>query len=99
MLSVAKLATPLTAATVVVPASTPPAGLVQIGRAASRHGELGTVVPAASCAATCTAGVSVVPAGAFAGCPVHTRWVAAPGVMPNGVLVAAVRPVGVTVRV
>src|SRR5947208_15212702 len=73
MLSVAKLATPLTAATVVVPASVPPAGLVPPSATVTLPEKLGTVFPAASCAATCTAGVSVAPAVVFAGWTVNTR--------------------------
>src|SRR5438034_11771650 len=92
MLSVAKLATPLTVGTVVVPASVPPAGLVPPSATVTLPEKLGTVFPAASCADTCTAGVSVAPAVAFAGCTLNTRWVATPGVTPNGALVAAERP-------
>src|SRR5207249_11589523 len=61
-LSVAKEAPPGTAATVVVPASVPPAGLVPPSATVTLPERLGTVFPAASCAATCTAGVSVAPA-------------------------------------
>ena len=99
MLSVAKLATPLTVGTVVVPASVPPAGLVPPSATVTLPEKLGTVFPAASCADTCTAGVSVAPAVAFAGCTLNTRWVASPGVMPNGVLVAPASPVAVAVSV
>src|SRR5205823_4383817 len=99
MLSVAKLATPLTAATVVVPASVPPAGLVPPSATVTLPEKLGGGCPGASGAAIGAAGGSVVAAVAFAGCTVSAGWVAAPGVMRNGVLVAPVSPVAVAVNV
>ena len=90
-LSVAKLATPLTAATVVVPASAAPLVPVPgVIATVTVPVKLGTVFPAASCASTCTGGVSVAPAVALLGCVVKTSRVAAPGVMSKGALVAPV---------
>src|SRR5207247_8873230 len=95
MLSVAKLATPLTAATVVVPASVPPAGLVPPSATVTLPEKLGTVFPAASCAATCTAGVSVVPAVVFAGWTVKIGRASCRERVQIGVLVAPVSHVDV----
>ena len=62
---VEKLATPLTAATVSVPDSVPPPGLVPIATVTLAV-ELVTVLPNASCTATCTAGTIATPAGGVA---------------------------------
>src|SRR6266516_2460821 len=85
-----RVATPLTADTVVLPESVPPDGLLP-SATVTVPVKLGTAFPTASCAATWTAGVSVAPAVVFAGGTVNTRWVAAPGVTSNGALVAAER--------
>src|SRR5205814_305718 len=77
-----KVATPLTAATVVVPDSVPPPGLVPIATAMLAE-ELVTVLPNASCTATCTAGLIATPAVAFDGCTVKARFEAAAGLMLN----------------
>src|SRR3989449_5919459 len=59
-------ATPFTAATVAVPPSVPPAGFVAIASVTSPL-KLTTVVPSASCAVTCTAGVIAAPAAVVLG--------------------------------
>src|SRR5207247_9927302 len=98
MLRFAKLATPLTAATVVVPARVPLAGLVPIATVMLVVA-LVTVLPWASWTATCTAGVIAAPATASLGCTVNTSFVAAPALMLNALLVAPVRPVADAVTV
>src|SRR5690242_11038726 len=89
MLSVEKLATPETAATIAVPDSTPPAGFVAI-RIVTVPVKLVTALPSASRAETRTAGAIAAPAVALDGCTVNVRAVAVPALMPNGVLVAPV---------
>src|SRR5687767_2460199 len=83
------VATPLTAATVVVPDSVPPPGLVPIATVMLAV-ELGTVFPNASCTVTCTAGLMALPAVALVGCTVKASRFAAAGLMLN---VAEVAPV------
>src|SRR2546422_11578811 len=91
MLSAAKLATPFTAATVVVPASVAPlAPVPAVIATVTLPVKPGTGFPAASCAISCTGGVSVAPAVALLGCAVKTSRVAAPGVMSKGAPVAPV---------
>src|SRR5438477_282257 len=98
MLRFAKVATPLTAATVVVPARVPLAALVPIASVMLVVAVI-TVLPWASWTATCTAGVFAAPATALLGCTVKKRFAADPAVMLNAVLVALVRPVAVAVSV
>src|SRR5436190_47284 len=86
MLRFAKVATPLTAATVVVPARVPLAGLVPIATVMLVVA-LVTVLPWASWTATCTAGVIAAPAAALLGCTVKASCVAAGGwVVPELVI-------------
>src|SRR4051812_33025647 len=61
-----KLATPPTAATLVVPDSVPPPGLVPMATATVAV-ELVAVLPNASCTVTCTAGAIATPAVALDG--------------------------------
>src|SRR5690242_8478553 len=92
------VATPLTAATVAVPESAPPPGLVPIatvGRAAGR----GRVLPNASCTVTCTAGEIATPAVALDGCTVKATLEAAAAVMLNADEVAPVSPADAPVSV
>src|SRR5437870_5120474 len=98
MLRFAKLATPLTAATVVVPARVPLPGLVPIA-SVMLVVAVGTVLPWASWTGTCTAGVFLAPAAALLGGTVKTSFAAAPALMLNALLVALVRPVAVAVSV
>src|SRR5437667_92709 len=98
MLRFAKVATPLTAATVGVPARVPLAGLLPIATLIP----LTTVVrslPWASWTATCTAGVIAAPAAVLLGCTVKASFAAAPTLMLNALLVAPVRPVADAVSV
>src|SRR3954462_15261505 len=60
------VATPATAATVVVPDSVPPPGLVPMATV-TFAAELVTVLLNASCTVTCTAGAMATPAVAFVG--------------------------------
>src|SRR5881396_1896294 len=98
MLRFAKVATPLTAATVVVPARVPLAGLVPIATVMLVVAVV-TVLPWASWTATCTAGVIAAPAAAVLGCTVKTSFAAAPTPMLNAPLVAPVRPVADAISV
>src|SRR5438132_11075709 len=77
MLRLEKVATPLTAATVVVPARVPLAGLVPIATVMLVVAVV-TGLPWASWTATCTAGVIAAPAAALLGCTVKTSFAAAP---------------------
>src|SRR5437764_1142241 len=79
---VVKIAIPLTAATVVVPDSAPPPGLVPMATVTLAV-ELVTVLLNASCTVTCTDGEMATPATAFAGWTVKASLVAAAGVMLN----------------
>ena len=78
MESVENVATPDTAATVVVPDSLPPLGFVPIATV-TLPVKWVAVFPCASCAVTWTAGVIAVPATTFVGCTVKIRRVAASG--------------------
>src|SRR2546425_1076945 len=98
MLRVAKVATPLTAATVVVPARVP------LDRKGAVSGKMldvggGSIIKKASWIATCTAGVIAAPAAALLGDTVKTSFAAAPTPMLNALLVAPVRPVADAVSV
>src|SRR5436853_304578 len=98
MLRFAKVATPLTAATVGVPARVPLAGLVPIATVMLVVAVV-TVLPWASWTVTCTAGVIAAPAAALLGCTVKTSFAAAPTPMLNALLVAPVRPVAAALTV
>src|SRR5947207_14338481 len=82
-----KLATPALAFAVVVPESVPPPGLVPIATVMLAD-ELVTVLPNASCTATCTAGLIAAPAAALIGCTVKATFEAAAGLMLNAVELA-----------
>src|SRR6266849_10762550 len=100
MLSVAKVATPLTAATVVVPASVAP--LVPVPAAIATvtfPRNVGTRLPKASCTLTCTGGVIVAPASVVVGCTVNANTLAGAGVMSKAVLATAGSPVVVADKV
>ncbi len=92
MLNVANVATPATAARVVVPDSAPPSGFVPIATVTFPVNPV-AVFPCASRAVSWTAGAMAAPAVALLGCTVKTSWVAAPAVMLNAALVAPVSPV------
>src|SRR5437588_386237 len=98
MLRFAKVATPLTAAAVVLPGRDPLAGLVPIASVMLVVAVV-TVLPWASWTATCTAGVFPAPTTALLGCAVKTSFAAAPTLMLNALLVAPVRPVADAVSV
>src|SRR5439155_593061 len=76
----AKVATPLTAATVVVPVRAPLAGLVPIATVMLVVAVV-TVLPWASWTVTCTAGVIAAPAAVLLGCTVKTSFAAGPALM------------------
>src|SRR5437764_6249946 len=94
MLRLEKVATPLAAATVVVPETVPPAGFVPIVTV-TLPVKPGTVLLMASSAATSTGGARCAPAVAVVGCMVKASCVGAPGLMSNGALVAPASPVAV----
>src|SRR3954469_4619828 len=73
-------ATPAVADTVVVPDSVPPPGLVPMATVTLAV-ELVTVLPNASCTATCTAGAIATPATALLGCAENASFAGAAGVM------------------
>src|SRR5439155_1325706 len=90
--SVLKVATPPTAATVVVPDSVPPAGFTPKAIVTLPVKPVATL-PWASCAVACTAGVIATPAAALLGCTVNTNRVAAPAVALTAARVRVVHPV------
>src|SRR5512139_39270 len=91
-------ATPLDAATVVVPDSAPPPGLVPIATVMLAV-ELITVLLNASCTVTCTAGEMDTPATALVGWVVNVNLAAAAWLMLKADELAPVSPVEVAVRV
>src|SRR6266850_2087496 len=100
MLRPGKEATPATAATVFVPASVPPLGLVPIATATFPVNPV-AVLPLASWAVTSTAGVIAAPAVVPLGCTEHTSWVSVPasvpplGLVPIASVMFPVNPVAV----
>src|SRR3989440_9108557 len=94
MLRSEKVATPLTAATVVVPERVPLAGLVPMATVMLVVAVV-TVLPWASWTVTCTAGVIAAPAAALLGCAVKAPFAAGPtlALMVKALLVAPVSPV------
>src|SRR5437764_10682203 len=100
MLRFAKVATPLTAVPVVVPARVPLAGLVPMATVMLVVAVV-TVLPWASWTVTCTAGVIAAPAAVLLGCAVKASFAAGPTVelMVKALLVAPVRPVAAAVSV
>src|SRR2546421_32433 len=100
MLRFANVSTPLTAATVVVPARVPLAGLVPIATVMLVVAAV-TVLPWASWTVTCTAGVIAAPATVLLGCTVKTSFAAAPtlALTLKAVLAAPAGPVADAVRV
>src|SRR5688572_2043184 len=87
------VATPFTTATVEVPDSVPPPGLVPIATVMLAV-ELVTVFPNASCTATCTAGAIDAPALALAGCVTNATLSAAAGTTVCCCGVGLMRPEG-----
>src|SRR5438046_625691 len=98
MLRLPKLTTPATAAAVAVPDNVPPPGLVPIATLTFPV-KPDAVLPWASWAVTCTAGVMTEPAVVVVGSAEKTRCDAAPGVMLNAVLVAPAGPVALAASV
>src|SRR5207245_9302914 len=100
MRNVAKGATPPTAAAVFVPASVAPGVPVPAAIATvTLPTKVGTRLPKASCALTCTGGVIVAPASVVVGCTVNANTLATAGVMLKAALVTAGSPVAVAVHV
>src|SRR5262245_8555704 len=90
--------TPLTADTVIVTESVPPAALLPLATVLLAV-ELVTVFPKVSCTVTCTAGEMAAPAVALVGCTVKASFEAAAGLMVNPAEVAPVSPADAPVRV
>ena len=86
-----KVATPLTALTVVVPLRLPPLGFVPIATVIDAV-LLVTVFPRPSTTFTATAGLMLLPAIEFVGGWLKASAVAVPGVMAKVLLVELVRP-------
>src|SRR4051812_36753437 len=93
-----KLATPLTAATLVVPDSVPPPGLAPMASATVAV-ELVAVLPNASCTVTCTDGAMATPAVAVDGWTENASLAGAAWLMLNAVEVEPVRPAEAAVNV
>src|SRR6185295_7338782 len=93
-----KFATPPDAATVVVPESVPPPGLVPIATVMLAL-EVVTVLPNASCTTTCTTGEIATPAVACVGSPVKATCAAAATEMLKAELLAPVRAPEAALRV
>src|SRR5437762_928779 len=91
MLSPEKVATPATAATVLVPDKVPLLGFVPIATVMFPVNPV-AVLPLASWAVIWTAGVIPAPATALVGWTVKTSAVAVPAVMLNAVLVVLPAP-------
>src|SRR5204863_8734653 len=98
MLNPEKVATPATAATVLVPDRVPVLGFVPIATVMFPVNPL-AVLPPASWAVTSTAGVIAVPAVVVLGCTLNTNCVAVPAVMLNAVLVPVTGPGALAVSV
>src|SRR5437868_1674027 len=92
------VATPVTAATVLVPDSVPPPGLVPMATVTLAV-EVVTVLLNASCTVTCTEGATATPATAFDGWTVNASLVAAAGLMVNAAEVAPASAPDAAVRV
>src|SRR5256884_4987141 len=93
MLNPEKVATPATAATVLVPDRVPVLGFVPIATVMFPVNPL-AVLPPASWAVTSTAGVIAVAAVVVLGCTENTSCVAVPAVILNTVLVDAAGVLG-----
>src|SRR5947208_1988030 len=90
MLSPGNVATPATAATVVVPERVPLPGFAPSAIVTLPVKPV-AVFPCPSSAVTCTAGVIAAPAAVFVGWTQNPSCVAAPAVMLNGVVVVPLR--------
>src|SRR5436309_15656970 len=98
MLKLENVATPLTAATLIVPDSVALPGLTPNATVTVPVKSVATL-PWASRAVTCTAGVSAAPAAPFGGCTVNASCVAAAADTVKGLLVALVGPEAAAVSV
>src|SRR5947199_111997 len=98
MLRLEKVATPLAAATVVVPDTVPPAGFVPIVTVTLPVRPDERRLGAAS-GATWPGGARGAPAVVLVGCTVKRSWLGVPSARSKGVLVAPLIPVAVAARV
>ena len=90
-LKFANVATPLAAATVVVPPSAPPLAFAA-SATVTLPAKLVATLPSVSKAVTCTGGVSTLSAVATCGCAVKASRAAAAGATVNAALVAPRTP-------
>ncbi len=90
MLNAENVATPPTAATVVVPASVPPPGFALVASVTAAW-YAASVLPKGSSAVTTTDGVTLAPAVLLFGCTVKASCVAAAGATSKGLLEAPLR--------
>src|SRR5438552_3430590 len=97
MLNVENVATPLTAFTLVVPASVPPPGFAPSPTVIDPVNQIGGA-PGRARAATRTAGI-VCPACVVCGCVVKARFVACGAVMLTLALVVPVSPLALAISV
>src|SRR5256885_16196381 len=95
MLSPEKLATPATAATVLVPDKVPVPGFVPIATVTFPVNPV-AVLPFPSWAVIWTAGVIAAPAVVVLGCTLNTNCAAEPAVMLNAALVVLPAPAAVS---
>src|SRR6266576_1691892 len=98
MLRPENVATPATAVAVVAPARVPPPGLAPTASVTLPVNPV-AVLPCASRAVTCTAGVIGAPAVVLVGWTVNASCAAVPGVMLKPALVAGLGPVAAAVSV
>src|SRR5712691_10685631 len=83
MVRLEKTATPWLATTLLVPATVPPTGFTPMAIVTAPL-KLVTVLPLASCAVTCTAGLITEPAPVFDGCVVNANCVTAIATRKSG---------------
>src|SRR5438034_1025399 len=98
MLNPENVAMPPAAATLDVPERAPPPGIAPIATATEPLNAV-AVLPCASCAVTCTAGVIGAPAVTLVGCTVNTSLFAAAALMIKEALGCPVSPVADVVSV
>src|SRR5437016_12275610 len=87
MVRLENTATPRLAPTLLVPPRVPPTGFGPLARVTAPL-KLVTVLPLASCAVTCTAGLMTEPAPVFDGCIVNASWVTAIATRKSGLVLS-----------
>src|SRR5258708_14340778 len=87
MVRLEKTAAPWLETTLFVPPSVPPTGFTPMAIVTAPL-KLVTVLPLASCAVTCTAGLMTEPAPVFDGCIVNASWVTAIATRKSGLVLS-----------